>query len=77
METLAKWEKIIFGIVALVITAGGAFGFYLIQGAPVMKTLAVSGHNHLLSFAYGGILFGLLLGRVSIAETKNGGWPSG
>ena len=70
METLAKWEKIVFGVAALVITAGSAFGFYLIQGEPVIKSLVASGHNHLLSFAYGGILFGLLLGRIGIAETK-------
>lgn len=70
MTYLQKWEKVIFGAAALVIAAVSAVGFYLIQGEPAIKQLVVTGHNHTLSFAYGAILFGLLLRHVAISERR-------
>lgn len=58
-------EKILFGSAAAVIGAFSALGFYLIEGEPAIKSLVVTGHNHILSFAYGAILFGLLLKAVN------------
>lgn len=70
MTYLQKWEKVIFEAAALVIAAVSAVGFYLIQGEPAIKQLVVTGHNHTLSFAYGAILFGLLLRHVAISERR-------
>lgn len=62
-------EKLIFTIAIIVITVFSALGFYLIDAEPKIKTLVVSGHNHILSFAYGAILFGLLLRFTGLPET--------
>lgn len=68
METLAKWEKIIFGSATFIVAAGSIFGFYLVQGEPAIKSLVASGHSHVLSFAYGAILYGLLMRRLTFFE---------
>lgn len=70
MTYLQKWEKVIFALAALVIAGVSAIGFYLIEGEPAIKQLVVTGHNHTLSFAYGAILFGLLLRHVMVSEKK-------
>lgn len=67
---LQKSEKILFGIAAFIITAFSAFGFYLIQGKPKIASLAAAGHNHVLSFAYGAILFGFLLRFLMVPERR-------
>ena len=67
---MQKSEKIIFSIAVLVIVIFSAFGFYLIEGEFKVKSLAVSGHAHVLLFAYGAILFGLLMKTIDIAEFK-------
>lgn len=67
---MQKSEKIIFSIAVLVIVIFSAFGFYLIEGEFKIKSLAVSGHAHVLLFAYGAILFGLLMKIVDISEFK-------
>ncbi|MEK7520968.1 MAG: hypothetical protein AAB560_02720 [Patescibacteria group bacterium] len=63
-------EKILFGSAAAVIGVFSALGFYLIEGEPVIKSLVITGHNHILSFAYGAILFGLLLKIVNLTEPR-------
>lgn len=67
---MQKSEKIIFSIAVLVIVIFSAFGFYLIEGEFKIKSLAVSGHAHVLLFAYGAILFGLLMRALDISEFK-------
>ena len=70
MNQLTLSEKIIFGTAIFVIVAFSALGFYLIDAEPKIKSLVVSGHNHILSFAYGAILFGLLLGKITLPESR-------
>lgn len=65
---MAKSEKYLVGISALVVVVFSALGFYLIEGAPKIKSLVVSGHNHMLSFAYGALLFALILSKLAISD---------
>ncbi len=61
-------EKYLIIVSSLVLAIFSGFGFYLIRGQPAIKDLVVSGHNHTLSFAYGGILFALILANLNISE---------
>jgi hypothetical protein len=70
MTKLLLPEKILFGLSALIIVAAGALGYYLIDGEPAIKGLVSSGHNHLMSFAFGAILFGLVLNWLNVSEQK-------
>jgi len=62
-------EKYLFVVSASVITVFSALGFYLIDAEPKIKSLVVSGHNHILSFAFGAILFGLIMMNLEIKES--------
>lgn len=66
---MKTYEKIIFGGAALVIFIFSSLGFYLINGEPPIKSLVISGHSHILLFAYGAILFGLLLSKVRATDS--------
>ena len=68
MTKLSRWEKLLYGIAILIIVVFTGLGFYLIEGEPAIESLVASGHNHILSFAYGAILFGMLLGRTAIND---------
>jgi len=61
--------KYLVGISAVIIAVFSSLGFYLVRGTPVSKELVASGHNHILSFAYGAILFALLLKKLDVSNT--------
>ena len=63
---MTKSEKYLVGISALIIALFSALGFYLIEGAPKIKSLVASGHNHMLSFAFGAVLFALVLSKLNV-----------
>lgn len=61
-------QKYLYTVSALVLAVFSSLGFYLVRGTPPIKDLVVSGHNHMLSFAFGAILFGLVLSKTKASE---------
>lgn len=61
-------QKYLFTVSSIVLAIFSSLGFYLIRGTPPIKTLVVSGHTHMLEFAFGAILFGLVLGKTQVSE---------
>ncbi len=70
MEKITGSQKYLFVVSALTIAIFSALGFYLIDGEPKIKSLVVTGHNHILSFAYGALLFAFVLSTLSVPETR-------
>ncbi len=68
MGKLSGSEKYLIIVSALVIVIFSALGFYLIDGAPKIKSLVAAGHNHILSFAYGALLFAWVIRRATVSE---------
>lgn len=61
-------QKYLFTVSSLVVAIFSSLGFYLIRGNPPIKALVVSGHTHMLEFAFGAILFGLVLNLTKVSE---------
>jgi len=61
-------QKYLFTVSSLVLAIFSSLGFYLIRGNPPIKTLVVSGHTHMLEFAFGAILFGLILNLTKVSD---------
>lgn len=68
MSSLSGSEKYLLGISSLVIAIFSGFGFYLIEAQPAIKALVVSGHSHIIEFAFGAILYAILLGKLGLGE---------
>lgn len=67
---LGKWEKYLFSVSAGTIALFSGLGFYLIHGTPKIKSLVASGHNHMLSFAFGAMIFGLIVHLLGLSEKQ-------
>ncbi len=65
---ISSAEKYLFGVAAFVLAVVSGIGFYLIGAKPKIQSLVVSGHSHTLLFAFGAILFGLLMRVAGTGE---------
>ncbi len=61
-------QKYLFTVSAIVLAVFSSLGFYLVRGTPPIKTLVVSGHTHMLEFAFGAVLFGLVLSQTKVSD---------
>ncbi len=61
-------QKYLIIVSSLVLAIFSSLGFYLVRGNPPIKNLVVSGHAHMLEFAFGAILFALALNITKISD---------